>query len=430
MKAFFREIVTKILIAEAQLLLKRRKPIIIAVTGSVGKTTTKDAIYAAIKNHAPARKSEKSYNSELGVPLTILGLSNAWSNPFLWAKNLLDGLMVALFAKEYPKVLVLETGIDRPGDMSRMMSWLTPDIAVLTRLPSVPVHVEFFASPEEVIQEKMKLVEALRPDGVVVYNHDDTIIQKQLPNILQKTVGYSRYLKSDFNGSSDQIIYNDDLPVGVEFTAEHHDEKETVRVTGTVGTQQMYAGLAALAVADVLEISLAEAAEGLATLQPPNGRLRIIPGIKSTILIDDTYNSSPIATEQALQTLNELKYAKRKIVVLGDMLELGRYSSSEHKRLGQMVPPIAKRLITVGVRARKFADGALDAGMPEENILQYDGARRAGRELQNFIQPGDVILIKGSQGVRAERIVEEIMAEPDRASELLVRQDQAWQLKK
>ena len=91
-----------------------------------------------------------------------------------------------------------------------------------------------------------------------------------------------------------------------------------------------------------------------------------------------------------------------------------------------MVPPIAKRLVTVGVRARKFAEGALDAGMPEQNILQYDQVRRAGRELQTLIEPGDVILIKASQGIRAERIVEEIMAEPDKAPELLVRQDKAW----
>ena len=429
MKAFLKDTIVSLLIFEAKLLIKRRKPVIIAITGSVGKTTTKDAIYAAIKNHVPARKSEKSYNSDIGVPLTILGLPNAWSNPFLWAKNLFDGLLIALFQKEYPKVLVLETGIDRPGDMARLTEWLTPDIAVLTRLPAVPVHVEFFSSPEEVVNEKMKLVEALEADGVVVYNNDDTIIQKQLPTILQKVVGYGRYRKSDVTGSEDRIIYNDDIPVGVEFKVAQKDEESTVRVKGTVGTQQMYAGLAALSVASVLDIPLAEAAESLASLEPPAGRLKIVKGIKSTIIIDDTYNSSPIAVEQALQTLNELKYAKRKIVVLGDMLELGRYSSNEHERIGSMVPPIAKRLITVGVRARKFAEGALDAGMPEANILQYDQVRRAGRELQNLIEPGDVILIKASQGIRAERLVEEIMANPEEAGEVLVRQDKAWQQK-
>ena len=348
-----------------------------------------------------------------------LGQSILWIKPF-------DGLLIALFQKEYPKVLVLETGIDRPGDMARLTEWLTPDIAVLTRLPAVPVHVEFFSSPEEVVTEKMKLIEAMEPDGVVIYNNDDTIIQKQLSNILQKTIGYGRYRKSDVTGSEDRIVYHDDIPVGVEFLATQKGETEAVRVLGTIGTQQMYAGLAALSVASVLDVPLGEAAKSLASLEPPNGRLKIVRGIKSTIIIDDTYNSSPTAVEQALQTLNELKYAKRKIVVLGDMLELGRFSSTEHERIGSMVPPIAKRLVTVGVRARKFAEGALDAGMPEQNILQYDQVRRAGRELQTLIEPGDVILIKASQGIRAERIVEEIMAEPDKAPELLVRQDKAW----
>ena len=325
MKAFLKNIVVAALIFEAKLLLKRRKPVIIAVTGSVGKTTTKDAIYAAIKNNVPARKSEKNHNSEIGVPLTVLGLPNAWGNPFLWIKNLFDGLLIALFQKEYPKVLVLETGIDRPGDMARLTEWLTPDIAVLTRLPAVPVHVEFFSSPEEVVTEKMKLIEAMEPDGVVIYNNDDTIIQKQLSNILQKTIGYGRYRKSDVTGSEDRIVYHDDIPVGVEFLATQKGETEAVRVLGTIGTQQMYAGLAALSVASVLDVPLGEAAKSLASLEPPNGRLKIVRGIKSTIIIDDTYNSSPTAVEQALQTLNELKYAKRKIVVLGDMLELGRF---------------------------------------------------------------------------------------------------------
>lgn len=429
MKKFLKRIVISVLILEAKLILKRHKPVIIAITGSVGKTTTKDAIFAAIKNHLPARKSEKSFNSEIGIPLTILGLDNAWSNPFLWAKNLLDGLWAAFFQKDYPKVLVLEAGIDRPGDMARLTSWVTPDIAVVTRLPAVPVHVEFFSSPQEVVAEKMKLVSAMNPDGVFVYNNDDVIIQNQLPNILQQSIGYSRYLKSQFTGSDDKIIYRDDIPTGSEFTVTHNTEAVTVRITDTIGSQQMYAGTAALAVAHVLEIPLTEAAESLATLNPPNGRLKVVQGIKATVIIDDTYNSSPTAVEQALQTLNEVKYAKRKIAVLGDMLELGRFSSEEHEKIGTKIPPIARILITVGIRARKFAEGALKTGMPEQNILQYDDAKRAGKELQNLLQPGDVVLIKASQGIRAERIVEEIMAEPDKANELLVRQDKAWQYK-
>lgn len=430
MKSLFKRVVVKILIIEAKILLHRHKPAIIAITGSVGKTTTKDAIYAAIKNHVAARKSEKSFNSDIGVPLTVLGLPNAWSDPFGWLKNLLDGFFIALFQKEYPNVLVLETGIDRPGDMAKLTSWLTPDVVVLTRLPAVPVHVEFFSTPQEVVAEKMKLVEALQPDGVVVYNHDDTIIEQQLPNILQRTVGYSRYRQSDYTASDDQIVYHDNRPVGSEFTVTHTDKSATVRITSTIGTAQMYSGTAALAVAGVLQIPLKEAAESLAQLKTPNGRLKLIEGIKASVLIDDTYNSSPIAAEQALQTLKEVRYAKRKIAVLGDMLELGRYSSDEHEAIGAKVYGVADILITVGIRARKFAEGALAAGLSEKNILQYDSNKRVGNELQALLQPGDVVLVKASQGVRAEKIVEAVMAHPEDAEKLLVRQDKAWLDKK
>ncbi|MEY2665260.1 MAG: hypothetical protein RLZZ480_365 [Candidatus Parcubacteria bacterium] len=426
MKSFLKKIVIAVLSYEAKVLLRRHRPTIVAVTGNVGKTTTKDAIYVAIKNAVSARKSEKSFNSEIGVPVTVLGLHNAWNNPFLWAKNIIDGFFIAFFSKKYPAVLVLEMGIDRPGDMERLTKWITPDIVVLTRLPSVPVHVEYFSTPEAVVEEKMKLVSALKAEGTLVYNQDDVLIQEQLENVLQRSIGFSRYLESDFMGSGDRVVYRDDIPVGMEFAVRHKDSSFTIGIEGTVGTQHVYACTAAIAVASSLGVSLEEAVQALRELRTPNGRMRLIPGIKSSVIIDDTYNSSPTACEQALQTLSEMRHAKRKIVVLGDMLELGRFSSDEHERIGEMVPKVATMLLTVGVRARKIAEGALNAGMDEENILQYDDSLRAGQELQDFLQAGDVVLVKASQGIRAEQIVEEIMAEPNLASELLVRQDDEW----
>lgn len=426
MKAACKQFVVTTLTGLAAILLRRKRPTIIAITGSVGKTTTKDAIFAAIKKHTYARKSEKSFNSDIGVPLTILGLPNGWSNPLIWARNLVDGFFTAFFAREYPDVLVLETGIDRPGDMERLTAWLKPDIVVLTRLPDVPVHVEYFSSPEAVVAEKMRLVSAMRPDGVLIYNADDEIIAAQLENVLQTRVGFGRYRESDFTARQDRIVYHDDRPSGVEFTIAHADQTAKVIVDGTIGTQHVYACSAAVAVADRLGIALADAAESLRSVKTPNGRMRVIPGIKASVLIDDSYNSSPIAAEAALQALGELKYAKRKILVLGDMLELGKYSSGEHRRIGERVPAVANVLFTVGVRSRAIAEGALAAGMNETQVFQYDDIARAGRELQAFLQLGDVVLVKASQGIRAERIVEEVMEEPERASELLPRQDRTW----
>lgn len=430
MKTFFKKIVVSILTLEAKWLLKRHKTTIIAVTGSVGKTSTKDAIYSILKKYHYTRKSEKSFNSEIGVPLTVLGLSNAWNNPLLWFKNIVDGLFIALFSKDYPAYLIIEAGIDRPGDMSRLASWLKPHLVVLTRFPDVPVHVEYFKNPEAVVEEKMKLIEALDPDGVVIYNHDDKMIQANLVNIRQKAIGFSRYLKSHFTASKDEIYYHDDVPVGLAFLVEDLNEKYEVKIEGLVGVQGVYACVAAIATAMQCGISTKDAVAALTEYDSPPGRMKVIKGIKGTVIIDDTYNSSPIATEQALITLKEIRYAKRKIAVLGDMLELGQFSAREHERVGELVPQCADILITIGVRARQIAETALSFGLNDKTVLQYDDVTRAGKELQAFMQTGDIILIKASQGIRAEKIVEEIMQEPERAAELLVRQDTAWQKRK
>ena len=154
--------------------------------------------------------------------------------------------------------------------------------------------------------------------------------------------------------------------------------------------------------------------------------MRIVAGLKDTVIIDDTYNSSPTAAERALSTLLELKTGGSRIAVLGDMLELGQFSVREHEKLGEQAAETADVLFTVGVRARKIAEGALEAGMNEKRIFQYDDAVSAGRELQNYIKKGDVILVKGSQGIRCERIVADIMAHPEQAEALLVRQSSVW----
>lgn len=429
MKSVFKKIVVSILTAEAKLLLNRTKPKIIAITGSVGKTTTKDAIYHVLKDHVRARKSEKSFNSDIGVPLSVLGLSNGWSNPFLWLKNLVDGFMLAAFPHKYPEVLVLEMGVDRPGDMALLTDWIKPDVVVLTRLPRVPVHVEYFDTPEAVIAEKMKLVEALKPDGILVYNHDDEEVLKVAEGVRQQAIGYSRYSPSQFFASADQIYYQDSLPAGVEFTVKHIDEEVTVRFMGALGVQNTHSVTAACAVASIFDISLDEASKALDSFVPPAGRMRVIPGIKNTLIIDDTYNSSPVAAERALSSLFELDSFNRKIAVLGDMLELGRYSVSEHEKVGEQAAEGCDVIFTVGVRAQAIARQALSFGFSEKNLYQFDDVEKAGKELQSLMAEGDVILVKGSQGMRMERIVKEVMAEPGKAPELLVRQSEVWQKK-
>lgn len=426
MKDVFKQIVITALMFESKLLIRRTKPFVIAVTGSVGKTSTKDAIFSVLKNYRKTRKSEKSFNSEIGVPLSVLGLPNAWDNPILWMWNIIEGLFIALFSRDYPEVLVLETGVDRPGDMKNLTAWLKPDIAVITRLPDVPVHVEYFSSPEAVAEEKLELVRALKPDGVFIYNHDDPKLVAALALVRQPSIGFSRYAPSQFTAAADEIVYRDDVPAGSQFTISHLDETVTVKVNGSIGVQNAYTYSAAAAVAAQFDIPLSAVAEAVKTHLGPVGRMRVIPGIKGTCILDDTYNSSPIAVESSLQSLRELRGFSRKIAVLGDMLELGQFSTREHERIGAVAAEAVDLLITIGVRSRKTAEGALEHGLSEKNILQYEDSITAGKELQQLLKPGDVILVKGSQGVRAERVVEEIMAEPERAYELLCRQDPSW----
>ena len=426
MKEIFKKIIIAILTLEAKILLKRTRPQIIAVTGSVGKTSIKDAIFEVFKGTTHVRKSEKSFNSEIGVPLSVLGLPNAWNNPFFWIKNIFDGALIALHPHEYPKLLILEMGVDRPGDMDKLTSWIRPDVVVLTRLPDVPVHVEFFESPEAVIKEKKKLVDALKPDGVLVYNQDDEKVMEVVQTAFQRSIGYSRYSLSPFTASADKIIYEDGRAVGFEFLLTHLDRATLMRVNGSLGVQHAYNYAAASAVASVFSIDIDAVAEALRSYVPPAGRMRIVRGIKETLIIDDTYNSSPTASERSLATLGELKGVKRRIAVLGDMMELGQFSIREHERIGRLIPHSVDILATIGVRSRGFSKGAIEAGMNPKNIFEFDNALQAGKEMQTFIQAGDVLLVKGSQSIRAERFVEELMAEPERAEELLVRQDPMW----
>lgn len=429
MRQFLKSCIVAILTFEAKVVLRRSKPTIIAITGSVGKTSTKDAIFTVLKDTYRTRKSQKSFNSEIGVPLSILALPNAWDSIWGWTQNIIDGFFIAFFSRQYPQVLVLEVGVDRPGDMERITKWLKPDIVVVTRLPDVPVHVEYFGTPEAVVAEKMQLVKALKPDGIFIYNNDDPKLQEVAGEVRQKSFGYSRYLQSHYTASSDQVIYNDDVPVGMSLVLSHRDETVTMRIEGSIGIQHNYTIAAAAAVAGHFGVSLEKVASALQGHEPAPGRMQIIPGLKHAIILDDTYNASPVAMELALQTLAEIRGANRKIAVLGDMMELGQYSSNEHERIGVLVPKCADMLLTLGVRSRKIAEGALENGLSEKVIWQYDDIARAGRELQNLIQPGDVVLVKASQSVRAERVVEEIMAEPERAGELLTRQDSSWRVR-
>ncbi len=437
MKQIAKKIIATLLRWEAQAVLRKYKPKIVAVVGSVGKTSTKDAVYAVFLREFFVRRSEKSFNTEIGIPLTILGCNNEWSNPIGWIQNLLRGLALIIFKNPYPEWLILEVGVDRPGDMKSTAKWIHPDIIIVTKFADVPVHVEFFPSPEALIEEDGLLISSLKKDGLLILNRDDERVMAFKDKWKGETMTFGFEKGSDILASNQAPLYAEDdlerkIPAGMMFRLETEGRSLPVRLYGTLGKASIFSALSATVAGLHIGMNLVEIGSALAHITPPAGRMRILAGIKNTFIIDDSYNASPVAMQSALETLRDLGVYGRKIAVLGDMLELGKYSTEEHKKIGALAGSFCDILVTVGIRAKYISEGALDVPMSEKNIYQFDNSVEAGKFLEKLLKEGDVILIKGSQGsgaqsIRMERAVEEIMAEPERKAELLVRQGVEWE---
>jgi UDP-N-acetylmuramoyl-tripeptide--D-alanyl-D-alanine ligase len=440
MKPIVKKTLAYVLKAESKLVLMKYKPKVIAITGSVGKTSTKDAVYAVLSKISYVRKSEKSFNSEIGLPLTILGLPNGWNNPAVWAKNILKGAWLALNpfgSHKYPKWLILEVGVGKPNDMRETASWLKSDAVIITAIGDMPPHIEFFASRKHLVEEKAELIKTLKPDGLLVLNADDESVLEMKSKTKCIVITYGFKEGADLLGSGESISYNKNgIPEGVVFRVDEEGRSLPVVIEGVFGRNHVYASLAALALSSGLKFNMLSAADALRNYDAPPGRMRLLKGKKGTLIIDDTYNSSPFASESALRTLSEVRMnrspdqAGRKIVILGDMLELGKHTIEAHKNIGKLTKEILNNpedvLIVVGLRAKSIKEGAFESGMNAENIFEFLDSREAGDFIKKFIKKGDIVLVKGSQGMRMERVVEAIMLDSANKYNLLVRQDPEW----
>lgn len=439
MHLFFKKIITYILKKESQLILWKYKPKIIAITGSVGKTSTKDAVYAVLSKISHVRKSEKSFNSEIGLPLTILGCPNGWSNPFAWIANVLRGLWLFIWPHKYPKWLILEVGVGKPNDMKKTALWLSTDAVIITAIGDTPAHIEFFESRKHLVEEKSQLIKTLKINGLLVLNADDeTVLQMKDKNkCLAITYGFKE--GADILGSDDKIFFNENNePSGIIFRVDEKGSSLPVVIEGVFGRNHVYAALATLALSSGLKFNMINAINALKNYDVPPGRMRLLKGREDIFIIDDTYNSSPFACESALKTLGEIKYGKdekcRKIAILGDMLELGRHTIEAHKNIGKIAKEILKSdkdvLVVVGPRAKNIKEGAVEVGFNSNNIFEFLNSKEAGNFIKTFIEKGDLVLIKGSQGMRMERVVEEIIDDKENKEKFLVRQDEEWKNKK
>lgn len=424
-KALVRRLIVWILSLEARAVLKKYNPKVVLVTGSVGKTSAKDATYAALSTAHSVRKCEKSFNSDIGVPLTILGLPNAWSNPIQWFKNIFEGLVLVFVHSPYPKWLVLEVGADHPGDISRSLTWLHPYMVVATRFPNIPVHVEFYESPKDVVAEELAPVSWLSDHGVLVANADDErAVALEAPKEGKRiTFGFTT---AEVRATRYLVTSKGKMPAGISFDVTHAGERAHLILPNVIGKAHAYSVLAGIAAAVGVGVSLKDAAAAFAHFTPPLGRMHLVPGKDHSVIIDDSYNSSPVAVSEALHTLKDAPRKGKRIAVLGDMLELGIHSVPEHQKIGALAKECADILVTAGVRSKDTAKAAREAGMSDDSVIECDHATGAISALLPIVGEGDIILVKGSQSMRMERVVKALMNDPDDAKTLLVRQDSEW----
>jgi len=428
MKRLLKFIVANTLALLTGLIVRKYKPVIVMVTGSVGKTSTKDAVAAALSSTLFVRGSEKSYNSEFGVPLTIIGAKNGWSSVFGWLRVFKEGLALLLLPNHYPKVLVLEVGADRPGDLARTLRSVTPDVVVVTRLPDVPVHVEAYASPAALREEEFAPAYALPPGCPLIVSADDPYAIEMASRLEASLTTYGTSGEASVRIVGPELLTGEGgRPIGMSASLQVGKEHETLQVVGALGVQQLFPAAAAVAAALALGVSTADALKGLTEYVPPPGRTKLLEGKLGAVLIDDSYNASPAAVEEGLKALS-LVHAKRRIAILADMMELGRYSVEQHEHIGTLAAAAADIVVAVGVRSRALAASAREAGLSEDSVLLFDTAAAAAGTLKALVGAGDAVLIKGSQSMRMERVVEVLLADPLDTSKL-VRQERGWKRK-
>lgn len=412
----------------AILVLKKYNPRIISITGSVGKTSAKEAVFTVLAGKFRVRKNEKNYNNEIGVPLTIIGAESGMRSIKKWLKVIWKWTLLMIFPVEYPEILILEMGADHPGDIGYLTNFIKSKVGVLTEIG--PSHIEFFKTLEGIIKEKSILLKELDDKSLAIINIDNDHINKLENQLKSRVITFGFSAEAKMRATDVSYIYSENDGVeGLSFKLNYAGSSMPVRLRNILAKHQIYAALVGAAVGIEFGLNLVEISEFISEFRSPCGRCKLIDGIKNTNIIDDTYNSSPSAALAALDILSEIK-APRKVVVMGDMLELGDETESDHREIGRKILKNKVDLFFALGKRMKFAVEELRKhNFPEEKIFYFEDHELLGRKLQAEIKEEDLILIKGSQGMRMEKTVEEIMADPMRAEDFLCRQSQEWKEK-
>ncbi len=364
---------------------KQLRSKVIAVAGSNGKTGTKNLIDAALRAKLRGSISPKSFNNDIGVPLTIFP------------------------ADPLQDYLVLETGTNHHGELAVLTKMAEPDIAVITNISAE--HLEGLDDIAGVRREEASVILGLRESGALIVNGDD-------PDLLDAVSGYrGKIITFGFKPTND--LYATDIQCdqsGVGFNLNGGTHRRVF--VPVLGRHSAANTLAAIAVARRLGLTEEQIIEALSTARGPEMRLQLYP-LQTLTLLNDAYNANPASMRAALETLLTLP-GERSVAVLGEMREMGHSSERFHREMGQFVGPLGLgSLICVGPQARWIAEEAVICGMPADRVGRFDDAESASAAIPTLLRRGDVVLLKGSRGVHLERVQEAIFAALDAASESL-----------
>lgn len=344
---------------------------VVGITGSVGKTTSKELIADVLGRKFNTMKSQGNYNNEIGLPLSILSMH------------------------EEHQYAVLEMGFYLPGEIAFLAEIAKPQIGVVTTVGLV--HAERAGSQDAIYRGKSELVQALPKDGTAILNIDDPLVKKMATLSKAKVFFYGLDPKADLWADDIEGLGLD----GVKFRLHYGEETLHIRVP-MIGRHSVHTALRAAAVGLVAGMDWQSILEGL-RIGRPQLRLVASRGKNGAILLDDTYNASPDSTMAALNLLEELE--GRKVAVLGDMLELGPYEEQGHQMVGIRAAIVADLIVTIGERAKIIAETARLSGKDENTIKSFENSDDALKYLRDNLKASDVVLVKGSRAMNMEKIV-------------------------
>lgn len=350
------------------------KPLVIAVTGSNGKTTTKEMIASILSRRMKVVKAQGSFNNDIGVPLTILELDSQ------------------------TQVLILEMEMNILGGITNLAQIAKPKIGVVTNIGDT--HLEFLENRENVMKEKAELIESLGPAGTAILNADDELVMAIGNNYPQ-----TRRLSFGINNPAD-IFATNIIDLVTEVSHFLLNGKYRVRLP-VPGRHNIYNALAAVATSMAAGLDFAAIIPGIENFKPASMRLEIVK-IKGLVIVNDTYNANPQSMAAALETFSKITSEGRRIAVFGDMLELGKSSQSLHYNLGMDAARTVDVILAIGKFSQAVIEGAIAAGINPNNVSAYANNQLAITKLIDFIKPKDTILIKGSRAMRLEEIVQGI----------------------